>query len=53
MIYFDKEKQAALFNKFADAMEDNGFLYIGHSESMNNICNRFELIGKTIYRKIS
>lgn len=52
VIYFDKKTQAVLFNRMADLMRPKGYLYIGHSESLNNVSDRFELIGKTIYQKI-
>ncbi len=52
VIYFTKETQKVLFNKFADVLAPGGLLYIGHSESLNNVCDRFELVDKTTYRKI-
>lgn len=51
-IYFDRETQRRLFNRMADTIKPNGWLYIGHSENLHNVCDRFELIGRTIYRKI-
>jgi chemotaxis protein methyltransferase CheR len=53
VIYFDKPTQKIIFDKFADLTEDNGYLYIGHSENIMSVCKRFESCGKTIYRKIS
>lgn len=52
VIYFDKETQRVLFDRMADILVPGGWLYIGHSESMHNICDRFELRGRTIYQKI-
>jgi chemotaxis protein methyltransferase CheR len=52
VIYFDKKTQAKLFSRFADILKPDGLLYIGHSESMFNVCDRFTLIGKTMYRRI-
>jgi chemotaxis protein methyltransferase CheR len=51
VIYFDKPTQKILFNKYADVMRKDSYLYIGHSESLHNISDRFELIGKTTYKK--
>ncbi len=51
VIYFDKETQRRLFDRFADALNDNGHLFIGHSESLFNVSDRFRLIGRTVYRK--
>lgn len=51
VIYFDRATQARLFNRFADILAPGGHLFIGHSETLFSISNRFELIGQTIYRK--
>lgn len=52
LIYFNKETQAMLFDRYADMLAPNGYLFIGHSESMYKICDRFKLLGKTIYKKL-
>ncbi|HID81293.1 MAG TPA: protein-glutamate O-methyltransferase CheR [Chromatiales bacterium] len=52
VIYFDKPTQAVLFDRFANQIQDNSHLFIGHSENLNKVTDRFSLIGKTIYRKI-
>uniref|UniRef100_Q31HM0 Chemotaxis protein methyltransferase n=1 Tax=Hydrogenovibrio crunogenus (strain DSM 25203 / XCL-2) TaxID=317025 RepID=Q31HM0_HYDCU len=52
VIYFDKETQARLFDRYANLLPDNGHLFIGHSESLYKVCDRFELLGQTIYKKI-
>ncbi len=52
IIYFDKQTQARLVDRFADLLADGGYLIIGHSESLLNVSDRFELTGKTIHRKI-
>lgn len=52
VIYFDKPTQTRLFNRYADLLAHEGHLFIGHSESLNKVTDRFELLGQTIYRKI-
>jgi chemotaxis protein methyltransferase CheR len=52
VIYFDKPTQAKLFSRMADLIRPNGWLYIGHSENLFKVCDRFELVGRTIYRKV-
>ncbi|MDX1352473.1 MAG: protein-glutamate O-methyltransferase CheR, partial [Thiomicrorhabdus sp.] len=52
VIYFDKPTQTKLFNRYADRLPDNGHLFIGHSESLYKVSNRFELLGQTIYKKL-
>lgn len=51
IIYFDRESKIKLINKYADNLVEGGHLFIGHSESLFKISDRFELIGNTIYRK--
>lgn len=52
VIYFDKETQKVLFNRYAELLEVGGYLFIGHSENLHGITERFENLGNTIYRKI-
>lgn len=52
VIYFNKETQKDLFDRYADHMPDNAALFIGHSESLFKVTDRFKSIGRTIYRKV-
>ena len=52
VIYFDKPTQAKLFARMADLLPIGGWLYIGHSENLFKVCDRFELCGRTIYRRV-
>lgn len=40
-IYFTLEDRKKLFNKIADALEPDGYLIIGSTESLTGICPRF------------
>ena len=51
VIYFDKDTQRKLFSRYADHLAPGGHLFIGHSESLYKVSDRFKLIGQTIYRK--
>lgn len=51
-IYFDKPTQKVLFNRYADVLNPGGMLYLGHSESLIGVTDRFEVAGKTAYRRI-
>nr|WP_245795384.1 protein-glutamate O-methyltransferase CheR [Thioalkalivibrio denitrificans] len=51
VIYFDKKTQRNLFDRYADILAPGGYLYIGHSESLFRINDRFDSVGGTIYRK--
>ncbi len=52
VIYFDKDTQRQLFDRYADILAPNGFLFIGHSESLHRVSTRFKSLGKTIYQKV-
>lgn len=52
LIYFDSEAKAKLVDRFADVLKPGGFLFVGHSESLQRLSGRFESVGKTVYRKI-
>jgi chemotaxis protein methyltransferase CheR len=51
IIYFDKETKAKLIDRFANALKTGGYLFLGHSESLFQVTDRFELVGNTIYKK--
>jgi len=46
MIYFDREHQKYVVDKFVDSISPDGYLFIGHSETLHSISDNFE------YRKI-
>lgn len=50
MIYFDQQTQARLLDKMAELLHPEAYLFIGHSESISKLSNRFRLVGKTIYQ---
>lgn len=52
VIYFDKDAQRKLVDRFAGKLRDGGYLFMGHSESLFRVTDRFSLIGNTIYRKV-
>ncbi len=52
VIYFDKDTQRMLFDRFADILKPDGWLFIGHSESLFRVSDRFRHLGRTSYRKL-
>lgn len=52
VIYFNKDTQRILFDRYADLLAPKAHLFIGHSESLNKVTDRFDLLGKTIYQKV-
>ncbi|HEY5601569.1 MAG TPA: protein-glutamate O-methyltransferase [Gammaproteobacteria bacterium] len=52
VIYFDKSTQRILVDRFANLLGPGGYLFLGHSESLFKVTDRFKLVGQTIYQKI-
>ena len=51
VIYFDKQTQAALMQKFHRQLVTGGYLFIGHSETLNGLGVPFTQVANTVYRK--
>lgn len=51
MIYFDNNTKYQLVNKLYDSLDDGGYLFVGHSESLDSTKTRFKHIAPAIYRK--
>ncbi|ASJ20144.1 CheR family methyltransferase [Brachyspira hampsonii] len=52
IIYFDKEFQKELFNKFHRYLKDDGLVFIGHSETLFGVSDKFKYVSSNIYKKI-
>ena len=53
VIYFSKETQKVLFDRYAELLVDGGHLFIGHSENIFKVSDRFDRIGpNSVYHKI-
>ncbi len=52
MIYFDRETQQRLVQKFFHCLRPGGYLFIGHSESIASIKHNFKQVEATTYRKL-
>ncbi len=52
VIYFDKPTQRKLFDRMADLQEPGAWLFIGHSENLFNVSQRYRLVGRTAYRRV-
>jgi chemotaxis protein methyltransferase CheR len=53
MIYFDRPTQEKLVNKFHRYLKPGGYLFIGHSESLQWVAHPFKSLAPTIYQKES
>jgi chemotaxis protein methyltransferase CheR len=49
VIYFDKPTQQNLMEKFYRQLRPGGFLFLGHSETLNGIDVDFKSVGSTVY----
>ena len=52
VIYFDKPIQRVLFDRYAEMLKPDGLLFIGHSESLFRVSERFQHLGRTVHRRI-
>ncbi len=52
MIYFDHETKQRLVEKIANKIKTGGYLFIGHSETLNKITDRFKIVRPSICQKI-
>ncbi len=51
MIYFDKQVQARLVDRFWEMLAPGGHLFVGHSESLTSLKHRFTYVQPAVYVK--
>jgi len=51
MIYFDKETQSSLVNRFYNCLKKGGYFFVGHSESLTGLNHSFKYVEPSVYRK--
>ena len=51
MIYFDNKTKKKLVDKFYELTEPGGYLFIGHSESLNRDETNYQYVLPAVYRK--
>jgi len=52
IIYFDRDTQESLLNKFAHKLMPGGYLFLGHSEALAGMQVPFRCVAPMVYRKI-
>lgn len=52
LIYFSKEDQLHVLNNLYKNLKMGGFLFLGHSESINHFNLPLKNIGQTVFQKI-
>ncbi len=50
-IYFDRQTQDRLIQRYHELLRPGGILILGHSESMSKTQTQFNLLGRTIFEK--
>jgi chemotaxis protein methyltransferase CheR len=51
MIYFERQTQQELINRFWEFLHPGGYLFLGHSESLSAISHNFKYMKPAVYRK--
>jgi len=51
LIYFDNEKKKQIVENVISKLKPGGYLFIGHSETLNKITDSVSLVEPTVYRK--
>jgi chemotaxis protein methyltransferase CheR len=49
MIYFDRDDQTRILERFAAVTKPGGLLFVGHSENFSYLTKAFRLLGQTVY----
>lgn len=52
MIYFDRTTREKIIHEFSKLIPSGGFLFVGHSESLNSLTDRFACVRPSIYRRL-
>ena len=52
VIYFDGPTKKNLVEKYGDYMHDDSCLFLGHSESLHRVSDKFDSKGHTVYQKV-
>jgi chemotaxis protein methyltransferase CheR len=52
LIYFDKETQRSVLLKLVNKLDEGGFLFLGHSETIFGMDLPVETIAPTVFRKV-
>jgi len=51
IIYFDRQTREAVLARLARQLRPGGYLFLGHSETLNGLDIPFTVVGPTVYRK--
>lgn len=51
LIYFNDETKRKIIQRFYSLLKPGGYLFLGHSESLQSFSTGFDLLGQTIYQR--
>jgi len=51
MIYFDRETQERLVQRFSQLLASDGYLFIGHSETLHSLSHDLRFVAPAVYAK--
>ncbi len=52
MIYFNTETRRAVISRLLGVLKRGGYIFIGHSETLNGLTDAVQTVAPTIYRKL-
>ncbi len=52
LIYFDRPTQERIINRFAQNLVEGGYVFLGHSETLNGMRVNVTQVSPTVYRKM-
>lgn len=52
LIYFESDNKSKILQRIADKLEPGGLLFVGHSESLHGLSDRFVSVKPAIYRLV-
>lgn len=52
LIYFSAESRARVVNRLLNSLSSTGYLFLGHSETLNCVTDRARSVGPTVYAPI-
>lgn len=52
LIYFDDSTIQVVLNKLTNQLKDGGYLFIGHSESLNRVSHNLKNVSPSVFQKV-
>ncbi len=52
LIYFNNEDKKHILENVVESLKPNGYLFVGHAESVNNLSPKIKQVHSTVYKKL-